>query len=351
MCKTAIHQFLQALPKCEHHIHVEGTFEPDLLFQMAKKHNIDLPQDDPAFASVETLRARYSRFKNLDDFLGYYYIAMSALIDAADFEELAYAYFAKAASQSVRHIEMFFDPQAHITRGVKFSTVVSGLAAAKKRAVRDFDLTIEIIMCLLKHLPVADAEETFRQAKQGGWFNDGTFIGLGMDSSELPYPPEMWQDIYAAANAAGIKRTIHAGEEGPASYVRQALDMLLAQRIDHGIRSFDDKALVRRLAEEQILLTTCPLSNVRLRCISNISEFPLRKLMDSGLRFSINSDDPAYFGGYILENYCALQEVFGLTVQEWEKIAKGAVHGSWCSSERKAKILGEISSVVGRWTA
>lgn len=347
MCQ--LHEFLTALPKCEHHIHIEGTFEPDLLFQMAAKHQISLPADDPAFQSVETLRTRYANFSNLDDFLGYYYIAMSALVDASDFEDLAYTYFAKVASQSVRHVEMFFDPQAHISRGVAFETVVRGLTAAKERAMRDFDLTIEVIMCLLKHLPLSEAKETFSQAQEAGWFKDGTFTALGMDSSELPFPPKMWQEIYAAASAAGIKRTIHAGEEGPSDYVTQALDILKSQRIDHGIRCFEDEALVRRLVDEQILLTTCPLSNLRLRCISSISEFPLRKLLDSGLRFSINSDDPAYFGGYILENYCVLQETFWLTVDEWERIAVGAVKGSWCSEERKGVILGEISTVVEKW--
>jgi adenosine deaminase len=348
MCQ--LHDFLAALPKCEHHLHIEGTLEPELLFQLAKKNGIALPTDDPAFASIETLHTRYRNFSNLDDFLGYYYIAMSALIDASDFEDLAYAYFAKAASQSVRHVEMFVDPQAHISRGVAFATVVKGLTAARERAMKDFDLTIQVIMCLLKHLPLADAKETYQQAEQAGWFQDGTFSAIGMDSSELPFPPEMWQEIYAAAEAAGIKRTIHAGEEGPAEYVTQALDILKAQRIDHGIRSFEDEALIRRLADEQILLTTCPLSNLRLRCIDSIAQFPLRKLLDSGVRFSVNSDDPAYFGGYILENYCVLQDTFGLTVAEWEKIAVGAVKGSWCGEERKAAILAEIDSVVRKWS-
>lgn len=349
MCN--LHDFLTALPKCEHHLHIEGTLEPELLFQLAKKNSITLPADDLAFESIESLRTRYANFSNLDDFLGYYYIAMSALVDASDFEELAYAYFAKASSQSVRHVEMFFDPQAHTSRGVTFETVVRGLTAARERAVRDFDLTVEVIMCLLKHLPLADAKETYQHAERAGWFKDGTFTAIGMDSSELPFPPAMWQEIYAAAEVAGIKRTIHAGEEGPADYVTQALDILKAQRIDHGIRSFDDDALIRRLVDEQILLTTCPLSNLRLRCIDSISQFPLRKLLESGVRFSINSDDPAYFGGYILENYCVLQETFGLSVAEWKKIAVGAVKGSWCSEERKSKILSEIESVAGKYTS
>ncbi|CAJ2511949.1 Uu.00g075740.m01.CDS01 [Anthostomella pinea] len=353
MCQTPLHGFLAALPKCEHHLHLEGTLEPELLFQLAAKNNITLPASkDAAFASIASLKDRYQRFQNLDDFLGYYYIAMSALLDAGDFEALAYAYFAKAASQNVRHAEVFFDPQAHTERGVAFATVVAGFKRAQARATADFGITTELIMCLLKHLPLAEAMSTFAQARDGGYFKDGTLAAIGMDSSELPFPPPMWRDLYDAAAAAGIRRTVHAGEEGPASYMTQALDILNAQRIDHGIRAFldGDEALVARLAREGTLLTACPLSNIKLQCISSMKEFPLRKMLDAGVRFSINSDDPAYFGGYILENYCALQETFGLSVREWEGIAKGAVQGSWCADERKAEILAEIEDVVGKWS-
>ncbi|KAI1866268.1 uncharacterized protein JN550_007656 [Neoarthrinium moseri] len=352
MCKSQFHEFLAALPKCEHHLHIEGTFEPELLFELAAKNNITLPADkDAAFASIEALKARYLTFANLDDFLGYYYIAMSALIDAADFEALAYAYFSKAASQNVRHAEVFFDAQVHTERGVAFETVVTGLKAAQRRAEKDFGITTELIMCLVKHLPLPDAMKTFAHARDGGFFADGTLLAVGMDSSEAPFPPKMWTELYDAAKAAGIKRTIHAGEEGPADYVVQALDLLDAQRIDHGLRSFEDDALIKRLVEQKTLLTTCPLSNLKLQCIKSISEFPLRKLLDSGVRFSINSDDPAYFGGYILENYCVLQDTFGLTVKEWESIVTGAVLGSWCSEERKTQLLAEIDGVISTWSA
>ncbi|KAH8677867.1 adenosine deaminase [Xylariales sp. PMI_506] len=352
MCKTSLHGFIEALPKCEHHMHIEGSFEPELLFELAAKNNITLPADkDAAFASVESLKARYLTFANLDDFLGYYYIAMSALIDAADFEALAYAYFSKAASQNVRHAEVFFDAQVHTSRGVAFETVVEGLKAAQRRAEKDFAITTQLIMCLVKHLPLVDAMTSFAYARDGGYFADGTLSAVGMDSSEKPFPPEMWTDLYAAAKAAGIRRTIHAGEEGPADYVTQALDLLDAQRIDHGLNSFMDEELVKRLVENKIMLTTCPMSNLKLQCIKSYSEFPLRKLLDAGVRFSINSDDPAYFGGYILENYCVLQDTFGLTIPEWESIAKGSVLGSWCSEERKQEILQEIDSVVSSWTA
>lgn len=191
---------------------------------------------------------------------------------------------------------------------------------------------------------------TFKQAKDAGYYTDGTFAGMGMDSSELPFPPSLWADLYDEAKKEGIRRTIHAGEEGPAEYITQALDILGAERIDHGLRVFEDDVLVSRIAESKTLLTMCPLSNVRLRCIDSIKDFPLRRLLDAGIRFSINSDDPAYFGGYILENYCALQEVFDLSIAEWGGIAKGAVMGSWCADERKTQLLTEIEEVIQEWT-
>jgi adenosine deaminase len=190
---------------------------------------------------------------------------------------------------------------------------------------------------------------TFEAAREAGYFAEGTLAGMGMDSSEAPFPPRMWGKLYDGAKAAGIRRTIHAGEEGPAAYVVEALDLLGAQRIDHGLRSAEDDELVARLAREEILLTMCPLSNVKLNCIESVGHFPLRKMLDAGVMFSINSDDPAYFGGYILENYCALQEAVELSVEEWERIARGAVKGSWCAVERKMEILAEIDGVVERF--
>ncbi|KAI0484100.1 adenosine deaminase [Xylariaceae sp. FL0804] len=386
MCQSKMHGFLAALPKCEHHMHLEGSLEPELVFELAARNGIALPDPataDPAFASPAALRARYARFTGLDDFLGYYYIAMSVLRTAADFEDLAYRYFAHAHAQGVRHAEVFFDPQAHTERGVALATVVDGFGRARARAAADFPtlssssspsssssgpgtgagagLTTELIMCLLKHLPLAGALDTFAQARAAGYFADGTLLAVGMDSSEAPFPPPLWVPVYEAARAAGVRRTIHAGEEGPAACVAQALDLLDAQRIDHGIRVFLDAdkeeqkeealALADRLARQQTLLTMCPLSNVRLRCIPDVAAFPLRRLLASGVRFSVNSDDPAYFGGYVLENYCALQDAFGLTVPEWAGIARGALAGSWCGDARKAEIAREIDDVVKHWTA
>ncbi|KAI1401987.1 adenosine deaminase [Hypoxylon fuscum] len=353
MCNTSLHGFLAALPKAEHHMHIEGSLEPELLFELAAKNNVTLPAStDPAFASAESLRKRYGSFQNLDDFLGYYYIGMSVLRDGSDFETLAYAYFTKAASQNVRHAEVFFDPQAHTSRGIELSTIVESFKRAQTRAEADFGMSSQLIMCLLRHLPLSEAMETFTQAKDAGYFADNTLAGVGMDSSEAPFPPPMWKDLFDAAKELGIRRTIHAGEEGPPLYVTQALDVLDAQRIDHGIQALTegDDALVARLASSKTLLTMCPLSNVKLNCIPSIASFPLRRLIDAGIRFSINSDDPAYFGGYILENYCALQESFDLGIRDWEMIAKGAIMGSWCTEERKAQVLMEIEDVVNEWT-
>lgn len=353
MCNTSLHGFLAALPKAEHHMHLEGSLEPELLFDFAAKNNITLPvSDDPAFASPESLRRRYETFQNLDDFLGYYYIGMSVLMDASDFEALAYAYFTKAASQNVRHAEVFFDPQVHESRGIALSTMVESFGRAQARAEADFGITTQLIMCLVRHLPLSGAMETFTRAKNAGYFVDGTLAAVGMDSSEIPFPPPMWKSLYDAARESGIPRTVHAGEEGPPHYVTQALDLLNVQRIDHGIQAITkgDDALVARLASSKTLLTMCPISNVKLNCISSMSSFPLRRLLDAGVMFSINSDDPAYFGGYILENYCALQETFELSIKDWENIAKGVIMGSWCTEERKSQLLIEIKNVVNEWT-
>ncbi|KAK8086622.1 Adenine deaminase [Apiospora phragmitis] len=368
MCQTALHPFLEVLPKCEHHMHIEGSLEPELLFELAAKNGIALPLAGGG-PGLRALRKRYEAFTGLDDFLGYYYVAMSALVDASDFERLAEAYFRRAARQNVRHAEVSFDPQAHSARGVALSTVIEGLTAARERAKRELGISSVLIMCVLRHLPPAEGVALFEEARDAGYFggsvSDGknddkekepVLGGIGLDSSEKPFPPELWTELYGAAKKAGVRRTAHAGEEGPAQYIVDSLDMMDAQRIDHGLRSVlagDEgvtDALLARLVDQKVMLTLCPLSNVRLRCLESVQDFPLRQLLDRGVRFSINSDDPAYFGGYILENYCALQEAFGLSVREWEGIAKGAVMGSWCADRRKWEILSEIEAVAGEWS-
>jgi adenosine deaminase len=349
MCKPSrIHQFLRELPKCEHHLHIEGSLSPTLLFRLAKANNISLPDpaSDPSFASPESLSTRYENFTSLNDFLHYYFIGMSVLLTPSDFESLAYEYFARAHADGVQHAEISFDPQGHTSRGIAYNTVVSGLTAAQERARKDFGLTSKIILCFLRHLPVPDALATYQEAEALGHFSDGTLAGIGMDSSEVGFPPEMFRDVYVSAKKAGVRRTAHAGEEGDVSYIRRALDQCEVQRIDHGIRLVDDEALTKRVARDKTLVTMCPLSNVRLRCVSKVTDLPVRKFLDEGVRFSINSDDPAYFGAYILDNYCAVQEAFGLSLKEWKHIADSAIEGSWCDEERKKVLLQRVQDCI-----
>lgn len=365
MCKSPLHDFLVALPKCEHHLHIEGSASPELIFRLAAKNNVTLPSPtaDPAFGSVSALYARYGSFTSLDDFLNYYYIGFSVLLHPSDFEELAFEYFSRAASAgNVRHAEISFDPQAHTSRGVPYASVVAGLVSGQRKAEAAFPgLSTRLIVCFLRHLPLADARAALAAAAGAGHFADGTIAGMGLDSSEVPYPPHMWAGLYADGVAAGVPRfTAHAGEEGHAGYVAQALDLVPEatgrplRRIDHGIRAADDDAVLDLLAAKGAMLTVCPISNVALRAVDpelGVAAVPIRKLLDKGVRFSINSDDPAYFGGYIQENYCAVEDVFGLSVDEWKGIVDVSIDGSWCDDERKAVLRGELDLVVKTWQA
>lgn len=351
MCKHALHGLLAALPKCEHHMHLEGSLSPELLFQLSERNNIPLPSpaEDPAFTSVATLYERYANFTSLDDFLHYYYIGFSVLIHEADFEALAYAYFTKAAAQGVRHAEVFFDPQVHLSRGIPYAAIVDGFTKARRRAEADLGVTSLLIPCLLRHLPVPDSLACFQVMKDAGHFRDGTLGGMGLCSTERDMPPSLWKEVFGLAKAEGVRLTAHAGEEGPAAYISEALDELRVARIDHGVNARQDEAVMKRLAAQKTMLSVCPLSNVVLRGVTKVSEVPIRTFLEKGVPFSINSDDPAYFGGYILDNYCAVQEAFGLSVEEWRTIARSAVEGSWCGDDRKNELLGEIERVVGEW--
>ncbi|KAF4633444.1 hypothetical protein G7Y89_g4677 [Cudoniella acicularis] len=351
MCQSDTHQFLQDLPKCEHHLHIEGSLSPALLFRLAKANNVPLPDPafDPSFASLEALEARYEHFTSLNDFLHYYFIGMSVLITESDFESLAYEYFTRAHQDGVHHAEIFFDPQAHTHRKIPYSTVVNGLVAAQKRAEKDFGLTSKLILCFLRHLSETDADVTYQEAVSLGHFSNGIVAGIGLDSSEVGFPPEIFREVYASAAEAGIRRTAHAGEEGDTTYISKALDICKTQRIDHGIRLVEDEKLLQRVAREKILVTMCPLSNVRLRCVTKVAELPVRRFLDEGVRFSINSDDPAYFGGYILDNYCAVQEAFGLSLKDWRFIAEAAIEGSWCDEVRKHVLLQKVVEWVEKY--
>ncbi|SCU80117.1 LAMI_0B00870g1_1 [Lachancea mirantina] len=348
-CSQTMRDFLRELPKCEHHVHLEGTLEPDLLFPLAKRNNVSLPADFPS--SAEALHERYNRFADLADFLHFYYIGTNVLLLEQDFFDLAWAYFQRAAAQGLRHAEMFFDPQSHTTRGVALDAVVGGFRRACERAETELGVTSKLIMCLLRHLPVPECLATVQSAQP--FFESGTVQGLGLDSAERPFPPELFTECYEQARRfqPELRLTAHAGEEGPASYVTTALDLLGAQRIDHGVRCVEDAALVARLASSDTLLTVCPLSNVRLQVVQHVRELPLQKLLDAGVPFSLNSDDPAYFGGYVLDNYVAVQQAFGWSRQTWARVAGAAVRGSWCDDKRKTELLDQIERVVAKYEA
>jgi adenosine deaminase len=259
------------------------------------------------------------------------------LIKQSDFEALAWEYFLKAKRDGVLHAEVFFDPQAHLDRNISYATVVGGFTAACKRAKSELGISTELIPCILRHLPISSAWEMYNQVLPD--LQSGAVAGIGLSSTEKGNRPGQFQDIYADAKAKGIKRTAHAGEEGDVSYVREALEVIHVQRVDHGIKLADDTELLAEFARQNILVTVCPISNVELRCVKDVKELPIRQFLDAGVKFSLNSDDPSYFGGYILANYCAVHEAFNLSVEEWAGIVTASIEGSWCSAARKEEML------------
>jgi adenosine deaminase len=303
---------------------------------LARRNGIRLP-----YASIEALRQAY-RFRNLQDFLDIYYQGMSVLITEQDFYDLAWAYLQRARADNVRHVEMFFDPQGHTARGIAFATVVNGLHRAIADAGRELGVEASLIMCFLRHLDEADAEKTLDSALA---FRD-KIVGVGLDSSEAGHPPSKFRRVFGRARNAGLFVTAHAGEEGPPSYVWEALDVLGVGRIDHGNRSLEDEALVGRLARERMALTVCPLSNLRLRVVDDLTHHPLRRMMDKGLVVTVNSDDPAYFGGYVNENYCAVADALRLTRDEIATIVRNGIQASLMTASAKAAALAEIDRVL-----
>ena len=284
---------LRAMPKAELHIHIEGSLEPELIFRLAKRNGVALP-----YASVEALRAAYA-FTDLQSFLDIYYAGASVLLGEQDFFDMAWAYLERAAADNVVHAEIFFDPQTHTSRGVPFETVIKGLNHACHRAHSELGLSAKLILCFLRHLSEDEALATLEEALP--WRHH--FIGVGLDSSERGHPPEKFARVFAKAREAGLHRVAHAGEEGPPEYILSALDVLMVERIDHGVRCVEDPALMERLAIERMPLTVCPLSNVKLRVFPTLAEHNLATLLDAGLCATVNSDDPAYFGGYLNQNF------------------------------------------------
>jgi adenine deaminase len=328
---------LRGLPKAELHLHLEGSFEPEQMFAIAKRNRIAIP-----FSDVAALKAAYN-FSNLQDFLDIYYRGASVLRHEQDFYDLTFAYLRRAAADGVRHAEVFFDPQTHTARGVAFAVVAQGILRALKDGETAFGMTSRLILCFLRHLPEEDAFATLAGAEA---YLD-RIVGVGLDSSEVGHPPETFARVFARARAIGLKCVAHAGEEGPPEYVRQALDVLKVDRIDHGNRALEDPALVARLVAERMTLTVCPLSNLKLKVVKDPKAHPLKRMLSAGLRATVNSDDPAYFGGYVGDNFAAVATALSLTESEIVHLAKNSFLGSFLPEADVARHLAEIDAFAG----
>ncbi len=327
------------MPKAELHLHIEGTLEPEMMLALARRNNVTLPHAD-----VEAIRKAY-QFGSLQDFLDLYYTGMSVLRTREDFFDLAYAYLEKVAAQNVTHVEIFFDPQAHTDRGVAFDTVLAGLTDALDKARRDFTITAKLIMCFLRHLPEEHAFDTLQQACRC----KSHIFGVGLDSTEKSHPPSQFARVFAEARREGFVPVAHAGEEGPPSYVCEAIDILQVRRIDHGNRALEDAALTARIARERIPLTVCPLSNKALKACPDLTLHPLRRMLAAGIVATVNSDDPAYFGGYINENFIAIQQALDLTEPEIATLARNSYAASFLTDAEKSASLERFDAFHTKW--
>lgn len=329
---TDIKQFIDGLPKVELHLHIEGSFEPELMFEIAKRNSIEIP-----FTSIEEVKEAY-KFNNLQEFLDIYYAGANVLITEQDFYDLTWAYLSKIHSQNVLHTEIFFDPQTHTDRGVAFDTVIKGIHRAMEDGKEKLGISYVLIMSFLRHLNEESAFETLKMAEPyKDWIK-----AVGLDSSEVGNPPSKFERVFAKAREEGYLTVAHAGEEGPAEYIWEALDLLKITRNDHGNRCMDDDTLVDRLVEEQMPLTLCPLSNLELQVVPDLRNHPIAKMMDRGLLVTINSDDPAYFGGYMNENYLATAEALDLSKEQITQLAKNGWISSWLSDKEKEKRIKEV---------
>jgi adenine deaminase len=324
------------MPKAELHLHIEGTLEPELMFELASRNKVHLP-----YKSSADVRKAYE-FSDLQSFLDIYYQGTRVLLRDRDFYELTWAYLTKAHAQNVRHAEIFFDPQAHTERDVPIPAIIEGIHQALQDAENKFGISSQLILCFLRHLSGDDAMRTLEAALP----YRGYFAGVGLDSSERGHPPEKFTNVFARARVEGLFVVAHAGEEGPPEYVWQALDALGARRIDHGVRCMEDPALIERLRSERVPLTVCPLSNVKLRVFDSIRNHNLPKLLDAGLCVTINSDDPAYFGGYINENFHAVYDAFGLSREELCALARNSFEAAILEESQRRAILREIDEIA-----
>ena len=329
-----VETLIRNAPKAELHIHIEGSLEPELMFEVAERNRLALP-----FTTVEEVRKLYD-FRDLQSFLDIYYQGARVLLHERDFYDLTWAYLLRAAAQNVRHAEIFFDPQTHTDRGVPFETAVHGIHQALLDGERQLGVTSKLIMCFLRHLHADAAMGTLRRALP---FKE-MIAGVGLDSSEVGHPPEDFKAVFDEARAHGFRAVAHAGEEGPPAYIWQALEVLKVARIDHGVRCLEDARLVEKLTAEQTPLTVCPLSNVKLRVVNSIAEHPLKRMLAAGLCVTVNSDDPAYFGGYVVENLEAVQRGLDLSGADIHRLIKNSFRASFLSTEEKERLLREVDS-------
>ena len=326
--------FVRRLPKAELHLHIEGSLEPELMFELADRNGVSIP-----FRSVEEIRAAYE-FEDLQSFLDIYYQGMQVLLHEQDFYDLTRAYLSRAHADGVVHAEIFFDPQGHTERGISFETVLEGISSALQDGERDLGISSRLIMCFLRHLDEDDAFTTLREAMA----HRDRIVAVGLDSSELGHPPSKFERVFREARDAGFLTVAHAGEEGPPEYVREALDLLKVTRIDHGNRALEDAELTARLVEEQVPLTVCPLSNLKLCGISDMREHPIKRMLDLGILATVNSDDPSYFGGYVADNYVAVRDALGLQGKDLVVLAKNSITASLLDESVKKEWLASIDS-------
>lgn len=331
-----MHHFIAGLPKVELHLHIEGSLEPELMFELAQRNNIDI-----SFASPDEVRAAYD-FTDLQSFLDIYYQGAQVLLTKHDFFDLTWAYMLRCKADNVLHAELFFDPQTHTQRGVSFDTVMQGITTALIQAEQELGISSQLILCFLRHLDEASAFETLALAKP--WREQ--IVAVGLDSSEVGHPPEKFARVFAAAREQGYLAVAHAGEEGPASNIIDALDILQVSRIDHGVRCADDAQLVARLIDQKVHLTMCPLSNVKLKVFGAMDQHNIVDLLRQGVSVGINADDPAYFGGYMNDNFYAVAAAHPLTHQELALFTLHAIEASFCSTERKHALRQQVHAYV-----
>jgi adenosine deaminase len=331
-----VETFIRALPKIELHLHIEGSLEPELMFELAHRNNIDIP-----FKSAEEVRAAYE-FSNLQDFLDIYYQGANVLIEEQDFFDLCWAYLLRCQQDNVQHSEIFFDPQTHTDRGIAFDTVVNGLHRALEQGRAELGISSELILCFLRHL---DEEAAFATLQQALPHRD-KIIAVGLDSAEAGNPPQKFERVFAAALDAGFRTVAHAGEEGPASYIRDAISLLGVSRIDHGVRCVEDPELVQQLIASRMPLTVCPLSNVKLRVFGDMRQHNVVELLRQGLCVTLNSDDPAYFGGYMNDNFLALAAVHTLSRAEITHFSRNAIEASFAGTERKQQLVASLEAFL-----